>query len=141
MCASRAEDTLMPATVLDHVTPKMRIYHEETFGPVKCIVRVSGVDEAVECANDNEYGLSAAVFGKDTARAIAGAAHRERHLPGERADGARRGADAVRRRQGLGDGALRRAGGDCGVHRAAVDHGADGGAALPVLSGLLLQPA
>jgi len=70
VCGGKAENTLMPATVLDHVTPKMRIYHEETFGPVKCVVRVSGVDEAIACANDNEYGLSAAVFGKDTARAI-----------------------------------------------------------------------
>jgi len=71
VCGGKADNTLMPATVLDHVTPKMRIYHEETFGPVKCVVRVDGVDEAVACANDNEYGLSAAVFGKDTARAIA----------------------------------------------------------------------
>ena len=60
----------MPATVLDHVTPQMRIYHEETFGPVKCIVRVNGVEEAIACANDNEYGLSAAVFGRDIARAL-----------------------------------------------------------------------
>ena len=71
LCGGKADNTLMPATVLDHVTPKMRIYHEETFGPVKCIVRVNGVDEAVDCANDNEYGLSAAVFGRDTARALA----------------------------------------------------------------------
>jgi benzaldehyde dehydrogenase (NAD) len=70
VCGEKADSTLMPATILDHVTPKMRIYHEETFGPVKCIVRVNGVDEAVACANDNEYGLSAAVFGRDTARAI-----------------------------------------------------------------------
>jgi acyl-CoA reductase-like NAD-dependent aldehyde dehydrogenase/ABC-type branched-subunit amino acid transport system ATPase component len=70
VCGGKAENTLMPATILDHVTPKMRIYHEETFGPVKCVVRVSGVDAAIECANDNEYGLSAAVFGRDTARAL-----------------------------------------------------------------------
>jgi acyl-CoA reductase-like NAD-dependent aldehyde dehydrogenase/ABC-type branched-subunit amino acid transport system ATPase component len=70
VCGGKAENTLMPATILDHVTPKMRIYHEETFGPVKCVVRVSGVDEAIACANDNEYGLSSAVFGRDTARAI-----------------------------------------------------------------------
>ncbi len=69
-CGGKAENTLMPATVLDHVTPAMRIYHEETFGPVKCVVRVSGVEEAVACANDNEYGLSAAVFGADIARAF-----------------------------------------------------------------------
>ncbi|GAB3482281.1 aldehyde dehydrogenase [Polaromonas eurypsychrophila] len=70
MCGGKAENTLMPATVLDHVTPTMRIYHEETFGPVKCVVRVSGVEEAVACANDNEYGLAAAVFGGDIARAF-----------------------------------------------------------------------
>ena len=70
VCGGKAENTLMPATILDHVTPKMRIYHEETFGPVKCVVRVDGVDAAVACANDNEYGLSAAVFGRDTARAL-----------------------------------------------------------------------
>lgn len=70
VCGGKAETTLMPATVLDHVTPAMRIYHEETFGPVKCIVRVNGTEEAIACANDNEYGLSAAVFGRDIARAL-----------------------------------------------------------------------
>lgn len=70
LCGGKAKDTLMPATVLDRVTREMRIYHEETFGPVKCIVRVKGVDAAVDCANDNEYGLSAAVFGRDIARAM-----------------------------------------------------------------------
>jgi len=70
LCGGKAETTLMPATVLDHVTPAMRIYREETFGPVKCVVRVDGVEAAVACANDNEYGLSAAVFGRDVARAM-----------------------------------------------------------------------
>jgi benzaldehyde dehydrogenase (NAD) len=70
VCGGKADSTLMPATLLDHVTPAMRIYREETFGPVKAIVRVNGSDEAVACANDNEYGLSAAVFGRDLARAF-----------------------------------------------------------------------
>ena len=70
VCGGKADSTLMPATLLDHVTPAMRIYREETFGPVKCIVRVNGVEEAIACANDNEYGLSAAVFGRDIARAF-----------------------------------------------------------------------
>jgi len=69
VCGGKAETTLMPATLLDHVTPQMRIYHEESFGPVKPVVRVDGVDEAVRVANDNPYGLSAAVFGRDIARA------------------------------------------------------------------------
>jgi benzaldehyde dehydrogenase (NAD) len=79
LCGGKAIDTLMAATVLDHVTPAMRIYGEETFGPVKCVVRVDGVEEAVGCANDNDndndndnaYGLSAAVFGGDAGRALA----------------------------------------------------------------------
>jgi benzaldehyde dehydrogenase (NAD) len=69
-CGGVATNTLMPATVLDRVTPAMRIYHEETFGPVKAVVRVDGVEAAVACANDNAYGLSAAVFGGDVARAM-----------------------------------------------------------------------
>ncbi len=70
VCGGKAENTLMPATLLDRVTPEMRVYHEETFAPVKAVIRVSGVDEAVQRANDSEYGLSAAVFGRDIARAF-----------------------------------------------------------------------
>jgi len=70
VCGGKADSTLMPATLLDHVTPAMRIYSEESFGPVKGIVRVNGDDAAIACANDNEYGLSAAVFSRDTARAM-----------------------------------------------------------------------
>jgi benzaldehyde dehydrogenase (NAD) len=68
VCGGKAENTLMPATLIDFVTPDMRIYGEETFGPVKAIVRVDGEDAAVACANDNVFGLSAAVFTRDTAR-------------------------------------------------------------------------
>ena len=70
LCGGKADSTLMPATLLDHVTPDMAIYRDESFGPVKPIVRVKGVDAAVACANDNAYGLSAAVFGRDAARAL-----------------------------------------------------------------------
>jgi len=70
LCGGKAESTLMPATLIDHVTPLMKIYSEESFGPVKGIVRVNGVEEAIACANDNEYGLSSAVFGRDIARAL-----------------------------------------------------------------------
>jgi acyl-CoA reductase-like NAD-dependent aldehyde dehydrogenase len=70
LCGGKAQDTLFPATLLDHVTPAMKIYGEESFGPVKGIVRVEGTQAAIACANDNEYGLSAAVFGRDAARAL-----------------------------------------------------------------------
>ncbi|MEC7763644.1 MAG: aldehyde dehydrogenase [Pseudomonadota bacterium] len=62
---------VMAAGVLDGVTPEMRIYKEESFGPVKSIIRVSGDDEAVRVANDTEYGLSSAVHGSDLKRAMA----------------------------------------------------------------------
>ena len=71
VCGGQSANTLMPATLLDRVTPQMKIYSEESFGPVKAIVRVRSDDEAVACANDNEYGLSAAVFSRDVARALA----------------------------------------------------------------------
>jgi vanillin dehydrogenase len=63
------DGTLMPATVIDGVTPAMRIYAEESFGPVVTVVRASGEDEALRIANDTEYGLSAAIFSRDIARA------------------------------------------------------------------------
>ena len=70
LCGGKAETTLIAATLLDHVTSEMKIYGEESFGPVKGIVRVRGEEEAIACANDNDYGLSAAVFGRDLARAM-----------------------------------------------------------------------
>ncbi|MGA8787093.1 MAG: aldehyde dehydrogenase, partial [Polaromonas sp.] len=69
VCGGKAENTLMPATLLDHVTPDMRIFREESFAPVKAIVRVKGVEAAIATANDNEFGLASAVFGRDIARA------------------------------------------------------------------------
>jgi acyl-CoA reductase-like NAD-dependent aldehyde dehydrogenase len=70
VAGGRSEGTLMSATVIDGVNSSMRIYAEESFGPVVCVVRVDGADEAVRVANDTEYGLSAAVFGRDIARAF-----------------------------------------------------------------------
>jgi len=66
----KANGASMPATIVDHVRPGMTIYDEETFGPVTTIVRVNGVDEAIRVANDTEYGLAAAVFGRDAHRAL-----------------------------------------------------------------------
>ncbi len=66
-----ADGNAITPTVLSGVTPEMRIYGEESFGPVVTIVPVEGTDEAVRVANDTEYGLAAAVFGEDVDAAMA----------------------------------------------------------------------
>ncbi|WP_165191545.1 aldehyde dehydrogenase [Caulobacter soli] len=66
-----AKGTIVAATVIDHVSPAMRIHSEESFGPVASIIRVQGVEEAIRVANDTEYGLSAAIYGRDVGRALA----------------------------------------------------------------------
>jgi len=58
-------------TVLTGVTPEMRCYHEETFGPVVALTPVKDADEAVRLANDTTYGLSAAIITGDPDRGMA----------------------------------------------------------------------
>ena len=69
--------TVVEATVLDNVTSSMRVYSEESFGPVKPVVRVDGEEEAIRVANDTEYGLSSAIFSRDVQRALSVAARLE----------------------------------------------------------------
>ena len=63
----------MGACLFDHVKPDMRIYKEEIFGPVLCIVRVSDFNAALQLVNDHEYGNGTAIFTRDgyTARMYA----------------------------------------------------------------------
>ena len=56
-------------TVVRGVTPQMRIYREESFGPSVSIIEVDGAEEAIRVANDTEYGLSASIFSRDVAQA------------------------------------------------------------------------
>jgi acyl-CoA reductase-like NAD-dependent aldehyde dehydrogenase len=48
----------------------MRIYHEESFGPVVSVVIADSTDDALRIANDTEYGLSSAVFSRDINKAM-----------------------------------------------------------------------
>ena len=58
------------ATVLSGVTPEMRAYHEELFGPAAVVYKVSSAEEAVKLANSSAYGLGSAVFSCNEALAL-----------------------------------------------------------------------
>jgi len=71
LCGAESTDgTIMKGIVVDKVTPDMSLFREESFGPQVSITRVASAEEAVRVANDTEYGLSAALFSRDIARAI-----------------------------------------------------------------------
>jgi acyl-CoA reductase-like NAD-dependent aldehyde dehydrogenase len=63
-------NVVTPAVVAG-VTPRMRLYREESFGPVVAVVEATDADDAVRLANDSDYGLSAAVFTGDDERGLA----------------------------------------------------------------------
>jgi malonate-semialdehyde dehydrogenase (acetylating)/methylmalonate-semialdehyde dehydrogenase len=51
--------------LFDHVTPEMRIYKEEIFGPVLVVVRVPDFESALKLVNDHEYGNGGAIFTRE----------------------------------------------------------------------------
>ena len=109
LAGGEAHGPCCPPTVLDGVTPEMRVYGEESFGPLVSIVGSTAPTRRSSVANDTEYGLSAAVFSATSRRALELAQRIESgicHINGT--DRARRAADAVRRRQGERLGPLRR---------------------------------
>lgn len=59
------EGNLIYPTLIDNVTTDMRLAWEEPFGPVLPIIRVANKDEAIEIANNSEYGLQSSVFTQD----------------------------------------------------------------------------
>ena len=70
LSGGKADSVLMPATVVDGVTLAMKLYCDESFGPVVAVIRARDEEHAVELANDSEYGLSAAVFTRDIAKGL-----------------------------------------------------------------------
>ncbi len=58
-----------PPTVLTAVTPEMRAFSEELFGPVAVVHRVGSLDEAIDMANDSPFGLASTVFTTDPEKA------------------------------------------------------------------------
>ncbi len=70
IAGGKAESVLMPATVIDHVTAAMNLYRDESFGPIVAMIRARDETDAIRLANDTQYGLSASVFTRDTARGL-----------------------------------------------------------------------
>ncbi len=64
------DSVLVPAHVIDKVTPAMKLFRDESFGPVVGITRARDEEHAIALANDTEYGLSASVFTRDVARGL-----------------------------------------------------------------------
>ncbi|WNW12698.1 aldehyde dehydrogenase [Pseudomonas sp. DTU_2021_1001937_2_SI_NGA_ILE_001] len=71
VCGGTCSGSILQPTLLDQVTDSMRLYREESFGPVAVVLRASGDEALLRLANDSEFGLSAAIFSRDTSRALA----------------------------------------------------------------------
>ena len=63
--APEGKGYFFPATVIDQITPEMRLTMEEAFGPVASIYKVSSREEAIQVANQTTFGLSSAVWTQD----------------------------------------------------------------------------
>jgi len=62
LCGGKNNGLFFEPTVLTGVTRNMKVFREETFGPVAPVLTANSVDEAVEIANDSDYGLSAGII-------------------------------------------------------------------------------
>lgn len=58
-----------PPTVISDCKPGMKVYDEETFGPVSAIITVKDAEEAIAVANDSPFGLGGSVWSRDTKKA------------------------------------------------------------------------
>lgn len=70
VAGGKREGTCYPATILDEVSPEMKVSREELFGPAVAVRKFGDIDEAIRFANDTRYGLAAGIFTRDLDRAM-----------------------------------------------------------------------
>lgn len=70
LAGGESQGSVMQPVLLDRVTSQMRLYREESFGPVAVLIRATGDEDILRLANDSEFGLSASIFSRDTSRAL-----------------------------------------------------------------------
>lgn len=70
LCGGTYEGAFFRPTIVADVTEKMRIFHEESFGPVACIVNVANSEDALAIANNSSFGLSSAIITNDLQKAF-----------------------------------------------------------------------
>ncbi|OAI86349.1 aldehyde dehydrogenase [Pseudomonas putida] len=71
VCGGQLDGSILQPTLLDRVDASMRLYREESFGPVAVVLRGTDDEALLALANDSEFGLSSAIFSRDTSRALA----------------------------------------------------------------------
>src|SRR5579863_8171814 len=114
------EGLVMPPHVFADVKNNMRIAQSELFGPIAPIIKVKNEAEALQAANDTEYGLSSAVFSKDEDRALRFALRMEAgmtHINDSTVDDSPTGAFGGEKNSGIG-----RFGGDWSIQEFTTEH-------------------
>jgi len=70
LCGGRFEGGFFQPTIVADVTKAMRIFDEESFGPVVCVIKAADSEEALALANDSSFGLSAGLITNDLQKAF-----------------------------------------------------------------------
>ena len=118
----KADSTLMPRHVVDSVTPDMRLYSEESFGPVVAVIRANGEEEAIRSPTTPNTASRRRCSAATSAAAWRSPSRSSRASATSTDPPSRTRPDAVRRRQGLRLWPLRRQGRHRRLHRAPLDH-------------------